>query len=217
MVLVLGIDEAGRGPVIGSLVIAGAVFNEEDEEVLRARGIKDSKLLSKTKRKELFEYIKKKAVSYRIAILSPEEIDEVLDESHHLNLNWLEAEYSAIMINELKPDTVILDCPTPTCSTYTNYVRDRLDNKKIKIIGEHKADLNYMTCAAASILAKETRELEIDKLKKQIGIDFGSGYQTDPKTQAFLKLHWKTHEGLFRKKWATYKRILKAQGQSSLS
>lgn len=212
----MGIDEAGRGPVIGPLVMAAAMFEEGVEEELRAMGVKDSKLLSAKKRSRLFDYVKEKAVRFCIAVISAEEVDAVLDENHHLNLNWLEAEYSALMINDLKPDKAILDCPSPKTSTYASYVRDRLDNKKVIIISEHKADLNYMTVAAASILAKETREREIGKLKKEIGIDFGSGYQTDPKTIKFLKEYWNIHPQIFRKLWAPYKKIKQQQAQSNL-
>jgi len=216
MVFVLGIDEAGRGPVLGPMVMAGAVFDESREDELRQRGIKDSKLLTPRKREALFEWIKENAYKYKIIIIPPSKIDDVILRDQTLNLNWLEAEFSALMINELKPNKVIMDCPTPTCSKYNDYVKDRVDDKSIEVISEHKADLNHMTAAAASILAKETREQEIQKLKKEIGIDFGSGYQTDPKTMKFLNENWEKHSKLFRHSWKTYQKVKMAKDQSKL-
>ena len=85
-----------------------------------------------------------------------------------------------------------------------NYVRD----KKLasNIICEHKADFNHVVVGAASILAKVTRDAEIEKIKQKIGIDFGSGYSSDPKTINFLKEHANDTKlkGIFRESWSTW-------------
>lgn len=214
--MILGIDEAGRGPLIGPMVIAGVMIEDKLQSVFKDQGVKDSKLVTPRKRKILFEYIKKNS-KYKIIIIPAKEIDEVLKPSNPLNLNWLEAVKSVEIIDALKPKKVILDCPSPKCSTYTAYVLERVKNKNLEVISEHKADLNHPVVAAASILAKETRELEVEKLKKKIGKDFGSGYQTDPKTIKFLKENWKNHPEVFRKNWGPYKKIIAAQSQSKIS
>ncbi|MBI4451378.1 ribonuclease HII [Candidatus Woesearchaeota archaeon] len=210
-----GIDEAGRGPVIGPLVIAGVLINEDEQDQLRTLGAKDSKLLTNGQRERLFEVIKKAVLKYHIITIPPADIDHAV-ESDLMNLNWLEAHKSVEIINELKPDKAILDSPSPNTTAYTSHVREYLDNPHITIISEHKADVNYPAVSAASILAKVTRDREIEAIKKRIGIDFGSGYLTDPKTQAFLKSHWDTHHELFRHSWEPYKKIAGLKGQRGI-
>ncbi len=211
MVKVLGIDEAGRGPVIGPLIVAGAMINEGEEDSLE--GSKDSKLLSHPKRLELDKKIKKNA-EYLIIEVSPKEIDETLN-SDDLNLNWLEAHKQAEIINNLKPDKAIIDCPSPNCKKYEEYLRNLLENKKIILVVEHKADLKYITCSAASILAKVRREQEMDKIKKQYG-DCGPGYPANLKTKQFLKENWEKYPEIFRQTWSTFKNQAKMKNQKVL-
>ena len=92
-----------------------------------------------------------------------------------------------------------------------------VEKKNIEIILEHKADVNYPVVSAASILAKVTRDNEIEKLKTQIGIDFGSGYMSDPKTVEFLKNNFENYPELFRKSWFPYKELVNKKFQKSLS
>jgi len=199
--MLLGIDEAGRGPVLGPLVMAGAMI--DDEKKLENLGIKDSKLLLPHKRQEIYQKLIK-LVKYKIIILQPEEIDAAL-KSQNLNLNWLEANTSAKIINELKPKQAIIDCPSNNVESYHNYLK-KIVKTKTELILEHKAE-SHLIVAAASILAKVTRDKEIEKIKKKIKIDFGSGYMTDEKTVAFLKEHHQNHPKLFRKTWASYKKV----------
>ena len=119
-------------------------------------------------------------------------------------MNDIEAIKSAQIINELKPDKVIIDCPSPNLKAWKNYVLELLNDKKIELIVEHKADSNHIPCAAASILSKVTRDNEIEKIKKKIGIDFGSGYPSDPITKKFLKENIDKFPEIFRKSWSTY-------------
>ena len=104
-----------------------------------------------------------------------------------LNLNWLEADKSAEILDNLNPNKAIIDAPGNNIEKYRVYLLKKLKNKDIKLVLEHKADLNHPVVSAASILAKVTRDTEIELLKKELGIDFGSGYMTDPKTVEFLK------------------------------
>ncbi|MBA3064300.1 ribonuclease HII, partial [Candidatus Woesearchaeota archaeon] len=103
MALILGIDEAGRGPVIGPLVIAGVSIDEKGIDKIKKLGVKDSKLLSPKQREELFDKIINTVKEYKAIIIQPEEIDSAL-RSESLNLNWLEAIKSAEIINFLKPE-----------------------------------------------------------------------------------------------------------------
>jgi len=213
--LICGIDEAGRGPVIGPIVMAGCMLNEEDLVKLVKLGVKDSKLLTIKQREFLFEEIKK-ICKYKIIVTSPKEIDSALL-SEDLNLNLLEAHKSAEIINELKPDTAIVDCPSNNVVNYTRYLLDLLNNKKIKLVVEHKADLNHVIVGAGSILAKVTRDREIEKIKKKINIDFGSGYPSDPKTKAFVEKYHSKYPGIFRETWSTHKTAKEIKNQKKLN
>ena len=213
MVKVLGIDEAARGPVIGPLIIAGVMIHDGKEAMLGA--VKDSKLLSHKKRIELNELITKNS-EFKIIEVSPQEIDNAVEsKDKKMNLNWLEAHKQAEIINELKPDIAIIDCPSPNCKKYTEFLKNLLINKDIKLIVEHKADVNYQVCSAASIIAKVKREEEMDKIKAKYG-NTGPGYCSNPITQKFIKENWEKHPEIFRKSWVTFKNCEKAKGQKSL-
>lgn len=213
---IVGIDEAGRGPVIGPLVMCGVAIEAGQEKELEALGCKDSKLLTPVQRERIAKEIEKK-YKFHIVVVEPHEIDEaVLSNSKTVNLNWLEAEKQVEIIHTLKPKKVIIDCPSPNCSAFTSFVRERLTDKSIELIVEHKADAKYFVVAAASILAKVRRDEEVTRIKKHIGQDFGSGYMADPKTKLFLEKNWTKHPEIFRHSWAPYKKLveeLKAKQQ----
>jgi ribonuclease HII len=214
MTLALGIDEAGRGPVIGPLVISGVLIEDEKQDKLKDIGVRDSKLLKPEQRSALFSKIQDLAVDDKIIIIEPKEIDDALN-SDSLNLNWLEAIKTAELINDLHPEKVYLDCPSPNKSAYVNYVREHLVNKDVEIIAEHKAESKFPVVAAASILSKVTRDEEIKKLEKKYG-KIGPGYQSNPITQEFIKGNWDKHPEIFRKTWMTWKNQKKAKGQHKL-
>ena len=214
MTFVVGIDEAGRGPVIGPLVIAGVKIKESNEKKFSALGVKDSKLLAPKQREKLFYEIIKLADSYKIYIVNPQEIDDAVT-SDSTNLNWLEGDYSAKIINDLKPDKAILDCPSNNIKAYADYVKGKL-KAKTELISEHKADANYPVVSAASILAKVTRDKAIQKIIDKINKPVGSGYPSDPNTKKFIKENYKLHPEIFRKSWQTYKDLIKQKQQSSL-
>lgn len=211
--LICGIEEAGRGPVIGPMVMAGVLVKEEDESKLKSMGVKDSKLLTPKQRENLFDKILKIVKNHKLIILQPAEIDAALN-SDSSNLNWLEAQTSAKIINKLKPEKVILDCPSPNIQAYVNYILKLLD-KDIEVVAEHKADVNYPVVGAASILAKVTRDLEIEKIKKKIG-DFGSGYMADPKTKIFLDKNFEKYPDIFRKSWISYQDVVNNKHQKKI-
>lgn len=198
-----GIDEAGRGPVIGPLVMCGVVVEEEDIAKLAQLGVKDSKLLTPKKREALFEPIKKIVKAYKLIIIEPQEIDDAVN-SASLNLNFLEAIKTALILNELKSDKAIVDCPSNNIAAYKEYLQNLL-TVKMELILEHNAE-KHLQVAAASILAKVTRDRIILELEKKYG-KLGSGYPSDPKTQAFLKKNAKKYPEIFRKSWATYKNL----------
>ena len=222
-----GVEEAGRGPVIGPMVMAGVVVEKGVQEKLKEIGVKDSKLLSPKQREQLFPKIKDLVKDYKIIILDADDVDAALNDSS-MNLNKLEAKTSAKLIEILKPDTVILDCPSTNPPAYVEQVESFFEkDNSSKIIAEHKADLNYPVVSAASILAKVTRDKLVKELEQQakdiLGVDvkLGSGYPSDPNTKKFLELYWDKLDsvkgGFFRKTWKTYTNIANKKGQKNLA
>ena len=214
MEYIAGIDEAGRGPVIGPLVMAGVKIKRDKEKKLTEIGVKDSKLLSPSMRKKLFDKIKKISDDVFVVKINPKEIDETLfgDES---NLNLLEAEKIAFIVNKLKPDKVYIDCPSVNIEKYKKTLVGMIKTKT-DIVLEHKADVKYAVVSAASIIAKVIRDNEIKEIEKRIGKKIGSGYPSDPITQEFLEKYSEKYKDIFRKSWKTYTNIVKKKMQKKL-
>ena len=184
--LVAGVDEAGRGCVVGPLVVAGVAVKAENLQLLAELGVKDSKLLTAKKREALYPEIIKLTEKHQIIKLPPAQIDKVVRSSRTLHkLNRLEAQTMAKIIEALKPDEAYVDAADVMERRFGNHISECL-RFKTKIVSEHKADRTYPIVSAASIIAKVERDGEIAKLKAKYG-DFGSGYLTDDKTMAFLK------------------------------
>lgn len=207
--LIAGVDEAGRGPVIGPLVIAGVLFKENDLPKLVNLGVKDSKLLSPQKRETLALQIKKLALKWHIVLLSPAEIDRVVESRRKLHkLNRLEAQAMAKVITVLKPDVVYVDASDVLADRFGDHIAENLSFSP-KIISEHKADVKYPVVSAASIIAKVERDKVISQLQKKHG-NMGCGYPSDSNTIKFLE-DWIRKFGSYpdfvRKSWKTAKRV----------
>ena len=213
MVNVVAIDEAGRGPVIGPMVLCGVFMDEKDQFKLKLLGVKDSKLLSPLQRTKIFNLLKKD-IKYKAIVVSPEEIDNALF-SENTNLNWLEADKSVEIMNHFNAERAILDCPSNNKENYVGYIRERLKNKDMEIKAEFKADRKYLAVGAASIIAKVIRDKEIDKLKKKYNVEFGSGYPSDEITINFLKKNYDKYN-FFRKSWAPYQNVKNEKSQKNL-
>jgi ribonuclease HII len=196
------------------MVMCGVLVDENDFNKLKKIGVKDSKELTRKERELLFNKITEIIKDYKILIIQPKEIDLALN-SEELNLNRLEAIKSALIINELKPNKVILDCPATNIKNYVDYLRLFLKNKELGILAEYKAE-RYIPVAAASILAKVTRDMQIKKLQMHIKENIGSGYPSDPHTIKFLKENYGKYPEIFRKTWSTYKKIINEKKQENL-
>ncbi|MBI2144593.1 ribonuclease HII [Candidatus Woesearchaeota archaeon] len=216
MALVCGIDEAGRGPIIGPMVMCGVLTDEEGAAGLKRIGAKDSKLLSPKQREQLFPKIVKIVKAYKLLIIGPAEIDASVQSDGGMNLNWLEAHKSAEIIDALRPEKIIIDCPSNNVEEYKNYLLQLLKNRKVEAVVEHKADVNHVECSAASILAKVTRDSEVERIKRAVVEDFGSGYLSDPKTVEFFDKYFEVYPDIFRKSWAPYRKKLDGKRQKRL-
>lgn len=212
--LVAGVDEAGRGCVIGPLVVAGILVKEEQTRVLRQLGVKDSKLLSRTKRETLYTKITQLAESHHVVKLLPSEIDRAVECKRKLHkLNRLEAKTMTQIINVLKPDEAYVDAADVLEERFKQHIQEGL-TFKTRITSKHKADKLFPVVSAASIIAKVERDREIATLKEVYG-DFGSGYLGDKKTIRFLKQWIQTHPeypNCIRQSWKTAKQIKNEKG-----
>jgi len=208
--LLLGIDDAGRGAVLGPLVIAGVLLDGEGLPKLIDLGVKDSKLLSRRRREHLAPEIKKIALKCHTVEFCPEEIDRVVDFGRKFRkLNWLEACGMADVILKLKPDVAYVDASDVVAERFKEQILERIPFE-VEIVSEHKADRNYPIVSAASILAKVRRDEAIAQLCQQHG-ELGSGYVTDEKTMSFLRSWIDAHGScpdFARKSWRPAKRLM---------
>ncbi len=201
---VCGIDEAGKGPVLGDMVIVGY---ELDEEKLKELDANDSKQLSPKERERLYSKLIEMADNYKVVRVSATEIDE--RNRVGCNLNKLEAIKMAAIIDELKPDKAIIDCPHPIPKKFEMEIRRYLNWQDVEIVAEHKADANHKIVGAASIIAKVIRDRHVREIGDRLGIDLGSGYPHDPKTidaiERFLNGESKEIGEYIRHSWETFK------------
>ena len=182
--MICGVDEAGKGPVMGPMVVAAV--SVENAKLIENLGFKDSKLLSSQRRLELFNLIKQN-YSYEIEIINVEKIDEYRMKNQ---LNLLNRKAFEKVISKLNPKVAYVDAADVNEERFGREIKVNLTNPNdTDVISMHKADSMIPVVAAASIIAKQTRELEIKKLKKEIG-DFGSGYPSDERTIKFLKSYF---------------------------
>jgi ribonuclease HII len=197
----VGIDEAGRGSVLGPLVVCGVAVEEERLKYLERLKLKDSKKISPKRRVVLSRKIKKIAECHPVHI-SAADID--LLRSKNVNLNEIEKIAMRKIIGDSKPDISYIDCIDVKPERFRNEIEKFQDN--LKVVAEHGADDTYVIVSAASIIAKVERDMEINKLRKEF-CDIGSGYPSDPKTISFLKnIPYNELPDFVRKSWSTIER-----------
>ena len=218
--LILGIDDAGRGPLIGPMILAGVLVTKEQEQFLKESGVKDSKQLLHPARIKLAGIIKENSIAHKVVKSFPNEIDNAVESK--LNLNTLEAQKTAEVINALNTGKekikVVIDCPSVNAKAWTRTLGAYINHSEnLEISCEHKADVHYPVVSSASILAKVAREEEVAKLQEEFG-NIGSGYPADPVTKEFLKKNGKrlAGSGIFRKSWATWKALFPPAKQKTL-
>ncbi len=201
---ILGIDEAGRGSVLGPMVIAGVIIPEKMEKVLERMGVKDSKRLVPNRRTILSRKLKK-MFDYEIVVISALEIDKMRADG--INLNDIEKNAMRDLIIRLNPEKAIVDAVDVKAERFQNYL---CESTGVNVIAEHKADDKYIEVSAASIIAKAERDAQIAEINKEYiktgGI--GSGYPSDPTTKKFLNNYTYDEMPEFvRKSWATVSKM----------
>lgn len=203
-VQICGVDDAGRGPMLGPMVIAGVSLDKKNLKKLSALGVKDSKKLTPKLREHLYKKIIAIVDDYYIAKISPKSID-VSVKKHCLN--DLEAKYMAKVVSKLNPDISYVDSCDVNPARFGRAISKLSDNHKIK--SYHRADSRFVVVSAASILAKVTRDRAIIKLRQNHNL--GSGYPSDSVTVKFVtKYYKKNHEmpKFVRKSWKPVQKII---------
>lgn len=201
--LVCGVDEAGRGSMLGPLVVAGITIEKSKINTLAEIGVKDSKKLSPKARETLYKKIIKLVDDYSISKASPKEIDSAVVQH---NLNHLEASHMAKVIRKLGPAISYVDSCDVNEARFGKELTKLCKTGKIK--SYHHADAKFVVVSAASIIAKVTRDRAIARLAKVHSV--GSGYPSDPKTVQFVR-NWFSKNAqmpvFVRKSWAPVKLI----------
>lgn len=213
---IAGVDDAGRGCVIGPLVVAGVLMPEDKLKLLEQIGVRDSKELTPKRRERLAEEIRKIAEKIKVVKVPPREVDRIVFRGvKYRRLNWLEAKVMARVISELKPEIAYVDASDVLEERFKEQILEEIP-AGIEVVSEHDADAKYPIVSAASIIAKTERDKEIQKLRMKYG-DFGSGYPSDPKTREFLLKCLKErgkYPDCVRKSWKTLRRLAEGRQET---
>lgn len=199
---VLGIDEAGRGPVLGPMVLAVVEWTERLERDCRERDLRidDSKKLPEKARRETAEYLRENA-TYRICSVPA----WVLARDGH-SIPQVEARVLSRTLGTLRGSTVLCDALGSGDKAHDWIRRDWPDRS---FTFESGADNRYPAVGAASILAKVTRDRALEKLSREWG-SLGSGYPSDPTTKEWLS-DWSDEDRAWppfvRTNWSTIQRL----------
>ena len=212
----IGVDEAGRGPAIGPLVVSALNIPERDRSILRDLGVDDSKNLSKKNRnrlyKEILSYTESLDWAVGLVICEAKRIDEWMDDG---NLNSLEVLLFSEAIGDAAEPMGNLEIFLDACDIdeerFGRMVSKALGDgwHDCKIYSEHKMDSRDEVVAAASIIAKVIRDSAMERLSQELNIELGSGYPSDPKTKEALEILCEEEvlADCIRRKWANVKRI----------
>ena len=226
-IIIAGGDEAGRGAVIGPLVVSMICLSKAKEKKLSAIGVRDSKLLSRKRRSFLFEEIRSISEEVRTYAITNEEINTAMRSG--VSINQLEAMHFARLMDEMGQDIdrAYIDSPDVIAERFgmriSLFAKKPMrvvgvkggprEGKRIKIISEHKADIKYPVVSGASIIAKVTRDAEMERIESEVGLTIGSGYPGDRETvdiikrnlgskvlSPYIREYWKTLENIRQRK-----------------
>jgi ribonuclease HII len=206
-----GVDEAGKGAVLGPMVVAAV--GSDNEDLLPDIGIKDSKLLSPEKRTRIYEEITS-SCSIALRVVSAGEIDSG---RKSMTLNVFLARLHAAVITDLVPDLAYVDACDVIAERHGHMVTNYL-GCKCRVVAEHHADVSFPLVSAASIVAKVVRDREIEALALEYG-DIGSGYPSDQKTVDFLSsaiLRSGKPPTFARRSWKTVEKMIAERSQASI-
>jgi ribonuclease HII len=208
---ICGVDEAGKGPVLGPMVIAAVACSNQQE--LADLGVMDSKALSPKRRSELFALIKAR-FPYTVAIRTAADIDQLRTE---MTMNEITARAHAEVVRNLECSEAYLDACDVNEERYGRTVGGYIGHP-CTIISCHRADQKYPAVSAASIIAKVIRDRLVQEMEEEYG-SIGSGYPADPVTIGFLTTYIQKYghpPAIARTSWATVKKMMQKAGQQKL-
>ncbi len=212
-VVYCGIDEAGRGSVMGPLVVG--IVRTDDDKGLMSLGVKDSKKLTPRKRETIYAELVESYDTHVIEV-SAAEIDRQRD---HISLNEIELNMFAEAFNGLSAGTLYADCPDVNERNFSESMRAKCGGV-CRVVAEHKADDRYPVVSAASIVAKVTRDRRITEISKEFGINIGSGYPSDRITMDFIE-RWIKEKGrapaYTRCSWEPVRRLTSLAANTKIS
>ena len=202
---ILGLDEAGRGAVLGPLVICGFAVDREHLPALEALGLRDSKALSPASRERLAGELRRFPARILLMKFPPGAVDSAVTRT---SLNILETAAMVRLIRRVKPGTVFIDALTSRPRRFGDQIRGLIAPLAPLVVAENKADTKYPVVMAASILAKVARDSALAGLRRKLG-DLGSGYPSDLKTRGFLARFSASggYPPCVRRSWATCENI----------
>lgn len=215
---ITGLDESGRGAVLGPMVIAGVTIDKKHEKKLRALGVKDSKQLSPKKREELAETIESLASNMVVMRVQPCKIDTL--RSQGINLDKIEAMKMAEIIDMSDGSRVYVDSLEQNSKKFKQLLVSFMKNKKRDLVVENYMDESSIVVGAASIIAKVERDRAVQEIKDKVNFDFGVGYPHDERTIEFIKKLIKDHKEdlppFVRKSWITTQTLFQQSWQKKL-
>ena len=214
---IAGIDEAGKGPVIGPMCVGGVLLDEAKTNTLKNLGVADSKKISPKKRPQLAGQIEKYSEKIFVLEISASQIDEL---RKLMSMNDIMVVAFSKVLGQLHPEKAYVDAADVNEDRFGKRLLEEYRKSypekatKLSIISKHRADATYPVVSAASIVAKVRRDALIEELKDDFGVDFGSGYPSDPKTKKFLADWYKEHGELpdfVRHSWKTAENVMKEE------
>lgn len=203
-----GVDEAGRGPVIGPMILT-IVCGERD--LLEKIGSRDSKSLTPARRENIALRIRKEAQYIESTEISAEELNQSMQSR---TLNEIEMDAVTGLLRKARYVTYV-DCFDVNEERGSRNLSDGAD---FPVICLHEADRFIPAVSAASIISKVTRDARMKEIEKEYGV-MGSGYPSDPRTVSFLENAIREGtdlEKIVRKKWKTYTNMKKKFGQKDI-
>jgi ribonuclease HII len=211
---VLGIDEAGRGSLVGPLVVGGFLVDADRIPELTAIGVRDSKTLSAARREEIYATLPSIGRSWAIP-LPPRTVDRAV---HRGKLNDLELDAFAKVVRQARPDMAFADACDPVAERFGRRLGAASGNCCL-VHARHKADRDLPVVGAASIVAKVHRDRALGRLRARLGEELGSGYPSDRETVEFVR---QTLSGggpipsWLRASWATTERLIQGRAARPL-
>jgi ribonuclease HII len=217
--LLVGIDDATKCPVIGSIFVSTVAAGHSTLRRWKKLGVKDSKLLTRKKRDELAPLIMAEAEDFLVREITPAQIDdktfnlnqwEMLTVLHMMDQLRVEGTINKVIVDNWEVSAALFETRRQACLVASRSgpgipgfcFGPEIDT--VQFTAEHRADENHVVVGAASILSKVHSDRQYDDYRIMYG-DFGSGSPGDPKTRHYVWTHRHHPPPIVRTSWNTYK------------